>query len=232
MKTNSIAKLLTIILSITTVFFLLAGCGSGSSQAEAAGPTPTETADTFLQAVKAQDSEKLSEVYAPGNIDLLDSTSAVGEEEASIEGEETTEIGMTEVLEKEMNPMLLDFDYELSNEAVDGDTATVDVKVTTYQLGEAFSEYFSEYLSQSLDMVMDDVSSDELSQLSANILSEKLTGLTEKTYEGSCTLTLTKTDDKWVVDEIAPASDTIDVLSGGLVTAINNMDDAFAAWDE
>ena len=222
------AKLLITVLVLMSAFFMLGGCGSGSESES----SPSDTVDAFLQAVKAQDEEAMAKVYSGGSFDLLDATSAAGEEEATIEGEESTEIGMTDAIDESMRPLLQDFDYEITNEQIDGDTATVDAEVTTYPVGEAFSAYFSEYLEKSLDMVMEDASTEEMDQLAFDILSEKLSGLTEKTYKGAVTLTLTKSDGKWMVDKIEKGSETADVLTGGLVTAINNMDDAFSVWDE
>lgn len=39
-------------------------------------------------------------------------------------------------------------------------------------------------------------------------------------------------DGKWVVDQLDGESDIIDAITGGLVTSMKNMDEAFSAWDE
>ena len=56
------------LLVITLVMAMLASLSACSPKI----PTPTETADTFLTGMKAQDSEAIATVYAGGDIDLLD----------------------------------------------------------------------------------------------------------------------------------------------------------------
>lgn len=190
-------------------------------------PTPTETADTFLTAIKAQDGEALATVYAANDIDLLDKAA---ESDGSEDVNEDS--GLTKVYEEQMAPKMLDFDYELSNEKIDGDKATVDVKITTYRIGDAFTSFFSDYLSQALVLAFGDASEEELDSMATTILSGKLADLTEKSYEKTVTLSLSMKDDKWVVDELETGGDIVDALTGGLVTAFNGMEDAMAAWEE
>lgn len=190
-------------------------------------PTPTETADTFLTALKAQDKETLASAYAGGDLDLLE------EAAESDESEETNEdSGLTKVYEEQMVPKLLDFDYEISNEQIDGDKATVDVKITTFRIGDAFTAFFSEYISQAFMLAFSDASEEDIDALATTILSGKLADLTEKSYEKTATLSLSMKDDKWVVDEIQTGDDIVDALTGGLVTAFSGMEDAMSAWDE
>ena len=213
-------KRLFVITIVMAMLAALSACGPKI-------PTPTETADTFLTAVKAQDSETLATVYAGGNLDLLE---AAAESDESAEANEDS--GLTKVFEEQMMPKMLDFDYELSNEQIDGDKATVDVKITNYSIGDAFTAFFSDYISQAFMLAFSDTSEEELDSLATTILSGKLAELTEKKYEKTATLSLSMKDDKWVVDEIQTGDDIVDGLTGGLVTAFANMEDAFSAWEE
>ena len=190
-------------------------------------PTPTETADTFLTAVKAQDNETLATVYAGDGLDLLEKAAEADESEIADE-----DSGLTRIYEEQMIPRMLDFDYELSNEQIDGDTATVDVKFTAYNIGDAFTAFFSDYLSQALMLAFSDPSEEDLDALAATVLSGKLADLTEKTYETTATLSLSMQDGKWVVDEIRTGDEIVDGLTGGLMTAFANMEDAFSAWED
>jgi len=190
-------------------------------------PTPTETADAFLTAIKEQDTETLATVYADDKFDLLDEAAGTDESEEVVD-----ETGLTKVFDEQMLPKMLDFDYELSNEQIDGDKATVDVKFTTYKMGDAFTAFFSEYLSQALILAFSDTSEEELDAMATTLLSGKIADLDEKNFEKTATLSLSMKDDKWVVDEVEPASDVVDALTGGLVTAFNGMEDAMSAWEE
>lgn len=217
---KTMTKHIAIILAVITAIFFLSSCSST--------PSPTETADTFLQALKAQDGEKMATVYSAEKLDLLE-TAAESSEESS---EESTDTGLEAVYEEQMMPKMLDFDYEISNEQINDDKATVDVKFTTYRIGDAFTSFFGEYISQAFMLAFSDVSEEELDSLATTLLSGKLADLTEKTYEKTATLSLTKVDGKWMVDEIQTGDDIIDALTGGLVTAFSNMENAFSAWDE
>ena len=218
-------KHFAIILAILTAIFFLNGCGSKI-------PSPTETTDAFLQALKAQDDEAIAGVYADEELDLLDAASDSEEEAEDTEGSEDLNSGLESVYEEQLLPKMLDFDYEISNEQINGDKATVDVKFTTYKIGEAFTAFFGDYISQAFVLAFSDVSEEELDALAATTLSSKLADLTEKSYEKTVTIPLTMTDGKWVVDQIESESDIIDAITGGLVTSMKNMDEAFSAWDE
>ena len=218
--TRTMTKHIAIILAVFTALFFLSGCSST--------PSPTETTDIFLQALKAQDGEKMATLYSGTDLDLLEAAAESGEESS----EESTDTGLETVYEEQLLPKMLDFDYEISNEQINEDKATVDVKFTTYRIGDAFTAFFGDYISQAFMLAFSDVSDEELDSLDTTILSGKLADLTEKTYEKTVTLSLTKVDGKWMVDKIQDGDDIIDALTGGLVTAFSNMENAFSAWDE
>lgn len=211
------------LLVITLVLAMLAALNACGPKI----PTPTETADTFFTAMKAQDTEALATVYAGGNIDLLDKAA-----EADDSGEINEDSGLSKVYEEQMVPKMLDFDYELSNEQIDGDKATVDVRITTYKMGDAFTAFFGEYLSQALILAFSDASEEELDALATTIMSGKLADLTEKSFEKTATLSLSMKDDKWVVNEVQTEDDIVDALTGGLVTAFSDMEDIMKTWEE
>ena len=112
-----------IVVALVAVFCLgaLAGCSSA--------PSPTQVTQNFLDAVKASDSEEIQNSYTNGSFSFEDMTSSEASEEGTQLNEETANA---------LSSKLLEFDYELSNEQINGDTATVDVAITTYPLGDAF----------------------------------------------------------------------------------------------
>lgn len=185
-------------------------CGSQS---------PTDVADTFLAAIKAQDSDAIKSVYADGALDLLGET----EEES----EEVLGDDFSDELEQELINKILEFDYEISNEQINGDTATVDVAISTYDFGSAMAEFASEYITQGLVLAFSGASDDEMNEL-ANTLFEEQLEKAEKDYTGTTTLSLTKTDDGWTVDEIDEGGVFVDVLFGGLINSLENLEDSFS----
>ena len=213
------------ITAIMVMIAVLSGCGPKI-------PTPTETTDSFLQALKSQDAEAIASVYDGTDVDLLEAASDSAEDNETDGDSETTDTGLEAVYEEQMLPKMLDYDYELSNEQIDGDKATVDVKITTYRIGDAFTAFFSDYISQAFMLAFSDASEEDLDALATTILAGKLADLSEKTYEKTATLSLSMKDDKWVVDNIEDSDEFLDAITGGLVTSMKTMTDAFSAWGE
>ena len=117
--------------------------------------------------------------------------------------------------------MLGDYQTELSNEVIDGDSATVDVTVKTYDMGNLISEYITDSISKALELSLEDENADYQSAI-AEILQEKIDNCKAngKTYTQTITITLHKEDGAWTVDE----SDTLDdALSGGINAAMEEI---------
>ena len=90
----------------------------------------------------------------------------------------------------------------------------------------------SDYISQAFELAFSDTSEEDMNSLTATILSGKLADLKEKSYTKTTTLSLSKKDDKWIVDKLDTGSDAVDALTGGLVTSLNNLEDTLPSEDE
>lgn len=183
-------------------------------------PSPIETADTFLSAVKAQDYEKVKSVYAGKTFDILDS---MGEDDAEVEESESIDSSF----EKELKDKMLDFDYTLSNEIINDDKATVNVEVTTYALGKAMTSTMVKYIEEALPLVFSGASEEELEKIMNDIFEEELSELTDKTYSAKATINLVQQDGQWKVSEIDDEGEFMNALSGDLVNAIKEINDSF-----
>ena len=195
----------TAMILVILMIAVLAACGGASAS------SPTNAADTFLKAVKAQDTETVSKVYS-GTFEGL-----VGEFESG--GDEEYDA----LIEEELIPKLLDYDYEVSNEQIDEDTATVDVALTTYDLGGAYSDFVEELFQALISMQTTDLTEDDITEAGLSIFKDKLEGLTEKTYEAKVTISLTNTEEGWKVDSLDDDTTFINALSGGLLTASESL---------
>ena len=114
-------------------------------------------------------------------------------------------------------------DYEITNEQIDGDTATVDVKITTYTVGDAFNTFITDYMSQGFTLALSGASEDDLSELASSIFSTKINSM-EKSYTDTVTVSLSKVDGNWKVDDIKSNAELTDALLGGLYTTIESLD--------
>lgn len=198
-------KVIAIILSVALVFGL---CSCGS-------PAPSEIANDFMKAIKEKDNETLKTVYAGGSLDI---TESVKEGEG---GDEFDKLFGDALYEK-----LFAFEYEVSNEKIDGDKATVDVAIKTYGLGSAFTNFVSEYMAQAFTMALSGSSEEAIEKKALEILSAKIEE-TKMDYEKTVSLSLSKKEDQWVVDEVAEDSDFYNAITGGMLEATKNIENSF-----
>lgn len=203
MKKIAIALVTAMVLAMGC---LLVGCSEES---------PSDVTKTYLDALKSQDSDAYSKVYADGDVNPLSQGFA---------GVDSSKLTDDQKAIPEMTEKMLDFDYTIGEERVDGDKATVKVTIKTYKLGDAFSKSVEDYLSKAVKKALSGkVDEDEMSDLMMECFSDQLSKLKDKDYEKSTTFNLTNGDDGWTIDELT--DDQIDVLTGGLVEAASKLAD-------
>lgn len=203
MKKIAIALVTAMVLAMGC---LLVGCSEES---------PSDVTKTYLDALKSQDSDAYSKVYADGDANPLSQGFA---------GVDSSKLTDDQKAIPEMTEKMLDFDYTIGEEQVDGDKATVKVTIKTYKLGDAFSKSVEDYLSKAVKKALSGkVDEDEMSDLMMECFSDQLGKLKDKDYEKTTTFNLTNGDDGWTIDELT--DDQIDVLTGGLVKAASKLAD-------
>lgn len=208
-------KIALLVLAMAASMCVLAGCSS---------PGPSDVAGSYLDAIKSGDAEAAQNYYA-GTYKTV--TDVISDEAATASSSVDSE-SINSVLDATLAQKLQDFDYEISNEQIDGDSATVDVKITTYNLGEAFSNFISDYLQQGISMYLSGSSEDEISQFAVSTLQEQLEGM-EKSYSSTVTVPLEKVDGDWKVSEYDQNSELFDALSGGFVSSINDLSNSLSS---
>ncbi len=212
MKESISVKLRGSVAAVCTVCLmavLLSGCASAS---------PSEVVSSTLDAVKGQDTETLAQYYAG------DSSEISGGGLSDLTGEFVSVDSMTEAEKTAYDKLvtkMLDFDYTLGDEHVEGDTASVDVSFASYDIGSAFVQSFSSYLGGAVAMAASGASSDEITDGFYRQLSSDLDNLSDKTRTETTTITLTKTDGQWKVDTLS--EEAIDAVSGGLYSAVEQL---------
>ena len=189
-----------------------------------AGPSPTEVTTQFLDGIKNGDSEAVMEVYAGDYSPILEGwqndDSSEGAEDASAVP------GIEEICENELLPKLQEFDYEILSEQIDGDSATVEVKITTYAVGNAMSSFMTDYISQGMALAFTDASDEQLNELATSIFSSKIKSM-DKTYTDTVTFSLSKEDNAWKVDAIDEDGEIADAFFGGLVSSLESLDTVY-----
>ena len=193
---------------------ILAACGRKPA-------TPTEVTQQFLEAVKSKDSETIKKVYAKEDFALTSDNMVPGDDTDKDPEEGTSEETAGDSLSKEnkqlMEEKLLDFDYVVENEKIDGDKATVDVTITTYKFADAYSNFFTEYMKEAFSMAFSGASEKEIDEKMNAVFKDEIEKLTKKESKKKGRLSLSKKEDQWVIDEIPEDSDFMDAITGGMV---------------
>lgn len=203
-------KKLSMVLLAAALCLTLFACGSG--------PSPSDVVSTYLDAVKAQDSEAIAGVYAGEASDVA--FNSIGEDENAFSKE----------LQDNMMSKFLAFDYTVGNEKAEDDKATVDVTVTAYNMGDIFQDAVGEYMNRALPLIFSDVTDEDMNALLEEVMTEKLEGA-EKNYEKTVTVSLTKTDKGWVIDEFEDITGLPDALTGGMASYAESMSRVFGGDD-
>ena len=191
------------IFSIFLIFVLaasLSACGSA--------PTPKDIAEKYLAAIKAQDEEGISalsegsysEDELMGTVDLV-----LGESEEGEEYDEAT---------KKFKEKVIDFDYTIGEERIDGENAEVDVTIKTYDFGTMMGQYLERAMSELMAAAFDGASQEEIDAMGKKILEEELDKLTEKSYETTVPMKLKKVEGEWKVAKMEDDSEFMNAILG------------------
>lgn len=131
---------------------------------------------------------------------------------------EMGEDGFGEAATKALIDKVLQFDYELGEEVVDGDKATVETTITTYPFGEIFSNVVTNFIAQAFANA-GNMTDEDMNELMDKLLIEEL-NKAEKTYKKTIKIELEQEDGVWVVQESTEMSNA---LTGGMLDFANKM---------
>lgn len=181
------------------------------------GPSPSEVTKSALDALKAQDHETLQNCFAGSSEDF--GIDALAQGMAGTEGEEQTEA--QKAFAEKFTQVACDFDYEMGAEKIDGDTATVEVTITSHDMAPIVQAAMEEYLTEAFARVFEDVSEEEMTDLFVQIFASKLDPDAEKTHVATTTFNLSKVDGEWKLDKLS--EDNSDCILGGMLSTMNAM---------
>lgn len=202
---------------LATCALVLSGCSSLS---------PTQVTQKFLDAVKAEDMNNVGDSYAGDSSEVMSLDENIVLDESSLSAEDAEKV--KSMVNDNLLPKLREFDYELSNEVINGDKATVDAKITTYAVGDAFSSSISDFLDQAIALAFSGATEDDLTSLFITTFDSKISAM-PKTYTSTVTIPLSKVDGKWEVDAIDSNSELLDAILGGLVSSVESTASTYGA---
>jgi hypothetical protein len=194
------------IVLILSLVFTMVSCGKEKQPAVKSDDlTPTLTADAFLKALKAPDLEALEQVYEG---DVKDFSLA----------DEIDDPTLLALADKAMEKML-DFDYTLDNEQINGNNATVDVLFKTYDFEGIFEDLTGDLTSNFWDLGILSLDPENIKQkiyeaLNGNFIDALKSAKKDKNI--TVPLKLVRKGGKWMVKDINMTDDFMFALSGGV----------------
>jgi hypothetical protein len=209
-----------VLMAVCTMCLALAGCAT---------PSPTDVTKQAVEAVKAQDADALAKVYAGDASNVKNEMLASNSESKELADSADLTDDQQQVVE-DFSSKLYDFDYTLSDEAIDGDTATVKVTVNTYNFGSIFSKAVQDTLSAAFMYAFSsdhDAAQKATTQAFIDSLDTQLKGLTDKDKSTTATVSLQKQDGKWVVQPFD--NEFYNAVTGGMFDASANLEKAFGS---
>lgn len=120
---------------------------------------------------------------------------------------------------KKLLKKIQDFDYEVSDEKVDGDSATVTVKITTYNFGQAYKDMYNQVVQDANNGKI--TSSTDLTSYIYKMMFQKMNALDKKNFKTSVKVKCTKNEDGDWETNIDNNSDVEDAILGGVISLSN-----------
>lgn len=168
--------------------------------------TPTGAMDAYLKQLRREGLEAIQ-------------SDVLAEDEGTLDDITSLDKELTETLVEKFS----EFDYTISNETIDGETAAVDVTVTTYNFGKCLENVINETMAKLVLQAFSSPSEEEIQEMILEIVRDEISGL-KKEYEKTVTVTLTKEGDVWTPEKLTGESPLLDALSGGLISTIEDYD--------
>lgn len=189
-----------ILLSLCIICLLVCGCSQSSNA--------SKTVNTFLKEGKNAGNNNLADL----GLDSL-------EGETGMDFDEETLTSLINAIG--------DYDYKVNSEKEEGDKATVNVTITTYDFSEWMTNSLTEIFSQAFALAFTGDTSDEaVNELMNRIFKEQTEAViaTGKTKSSTVDIICKKVDGKWEVDEEATGDALADALSGGMLSSMKNIE--------
>ena len=190
----------TKILSLLLIgIVLLSGC--------AAKPETNVTA--YLDELKTSISSDLNTIAIEKYFDT-DVQITENNQEFTLESHESNEMTLRYL------ELFRGFEYKVIDSTVDGDTAIVNVELTTYPVGELLQNYMVQLFSNVFEWSFAGLSEEEMTERSTTLFLE-LSNELEKTYISTVPVYLVKKEGKWLMVGSDNNFELINALTGGVL---------------
>lgn len=170
-----------------------------------------ETVEEFLEALKNEDAKSLKELYE-GSISFEKIVTEFTDSDIA----DTVDI--SDDMVDSLKGKLVDFDYSVGKSEKGDREVIVPVKITAYDLEDSIESWWGD------DSVFgsDELSEDEYIEKASRLLADKIESA-EKDNTEDVKITLIEKDGEWIVADLDENESFIDAISGGLLSAIDDI---------
>ncbi|MCQ2555124.1 MAG: DUF5105 domain-containing protein [Clostridia bacterium] len=127
--------------------------------------------------------------------------------------------GVSDALENALKKAFTEFQYEVKNESIRDDKATVEILFTNYDVGTPLKDALQEYISEAMALAFSGADQKDYDDLMDKKMTEKLKDLSFS-FKETVTFTLTKSGSKWLLDDISDNNDLFNAITGGVSSAL------------
>ncbi|MDR0853117.1 MAG: DUF5105 domain-containing protein [Clostridiales Family XIII bacterium] len=123
---------------------------------------------------------------------------------------------------------LQEFSYKIGSEAIDGDKATVEVTIDTYDMGTVYKTSSEQVIRDYFEAAKngEEGSADELGQKMFSAFFEGAKSA-ENNYSKTVSVVLDKVDGEWILSD-SENQELFDAVFGGFLTAVNEQNENMA----
>lgn len=175
--------------------------------------SPTVVTEKFLAAVKKHKVLTASSYY-DGKIKNLVKKVDLSVFTSSSSGKMTK--AQKTFVKKVINKMT-NYTYQVTDEKINKNKATVKVKLTTYHFGSAFKDIASDIVEEAFNRVLvgQKVNTTDLYNQALQLANKKLPGL-KRNYKVTAVISLKKVNNKWKISDLSKSA--LDSFSGHLIS--------------
>lgn len=221
---NNIKKIGVIIISLI-LCLSFASCGLFL--------TPKKSVDAYFKAMKAKDL-KTQQEYVSGEEVKKPEVIKKDNKSKDVNKDDKKDGKKDDKFEKEMSEILsekmLDFDYEIKDQKKQGKTATVTVDITSYSMGNMFTQWYLEMMPKLFQMIFSEESlkddsayQEKVDKMMSDSLKEKVKVM-KKDYKKTVTFKMIKEKGKWKLEKPSENKDFMDAITGGLEKSMSEVE--------
>jgi len=117
------------------------------------------------------------------------------------------------------------FEYKIIDSTVKGDSAIVNVEITTYPVGDLLSNYMIQLFSKVFEWAFSGISEEEVTEKSISLFLD-LANDTEKTYIKTVPVYMVKKEGKWLISGDITNYEMMDALTGGVLEFAKKLEES------